>query len=58
MMKFRQNKIKMYQSDKNIKMKQNKYHFENKFNDFIGKCTFTIIYVLGILIAIKYLWDN
>ncbi|GAE02234.1 hypothetical protein CBO05C_1924 [Clostridium botulinum B str. Osaka05] len=58
MTKFRKNKIKMYQNDKNIKMKQKKYHFENKFNDFIGKCTFTIIYVLGILIAIKYLWDN
>ncbi len=57
-MKFRENKIKMYQSDKNIKMKQKRYHFENKFNDFIGKCTFAITYVFGILIAIKYLWDN
>ncbi|MDS1009295.1 MULTISPECIES: hypothetical protein [Clostridium] len=52
------NKVKMYQSDRDIKMKQKKYHFENKFNDFIGKCSFIITYVLGILIAVKYLWDN
>ncbi|MBN3361887.1 hypothetical protein CF064_06855 [Clostridium botulinum] len=40
MMKFRENERKMYQNDKNIKMKHKKYHFENSSYDFIGKCVF------------------
>ncbi len=40
MMKFGKNKGKMYQNDKNIKMKHKKYHFENSSYDFIDKCVF------------------